>query len=751
MSDCSSFQYDTLRRVESPLTGSYILKPSSPSLSDRSLPPFSSGSSISETSTGSGGSTSNSQEEEQLDSASILAASIAANDHHSDVLSVSSGVGTSSNSGSGGSAATPTEREVVLMPGMTVVSLENYSSADPSHLKISQGDVIEVTGSTDTGLLEGTLRGQTGYFPREAVQEVKQMSAHPKSTTYHFHFQVRLRNSGETPKQDLVIPPARVPGRREIRDLTNKHFGTSVRMKDPIIGEPRTCVLHKGKKGFGFVLRGAKAASPLMEMIPSDRCPSLQYMDDVDPGGVADMAGVCKGDFLLKINSDDVTQASHEQVVNLIRKSGDLVALTMVTVTIDLPSKAVATLPNPRHFSPLPRKPMTSGARSPLQHPPPPPKRDPNTTLSVGRARAKSMIANMAAIEALDSAIKDHDKGSLAEQGTLSEPDLTPAGTGGQSQSQPTTPKSEHAKGKTVTVAQELELIFQREAGLTAGTVFKDKNSLEILKTNAETKSSSANSTPLSAKKKVYTSVAQMKRSKRGPGELLHKDFHSTPELQGVPEESNKSKVEEELGLPDLEEVLWEKRKSQSEEDLHLASQESSGEWAFPKKDNADHPGYFTLPHKKSTNENGYRTLTRIRPVPNKAPAMPELSPISGPAPSHPPPPPPLPQTQVVTVDTSSRPPSDYARVGVSQDVNGSAGPVSSFKPASNARLYESPQNVADIGYKSPDKTNGGETTKKRSPTRTHSLPPRPSRPMVLKRIEQVFLSLVGYMINDPG
>ena len=122
-----------------------------------------------------------------MDSASILAASIAANDHHSDVLSVSSGVGTSSNSGSGGSAATPTDREVililkmtfsndtlqvVLMPGMTVVSLENYSSADPSHLKISQGDVIEVTGSTDTGLLEGTLRGQTGYFPKEAVQEV---------------------------------------------------------------------------------------------------------------------------------------------------------------------------------------------------------------------------------------------------------------------------------------------------------------------------------------------------------------------------------------------------------------------------------------------------------------------------------------------------------------------------------------------------------------------------------------------------
>ena len=71
-------------------------------------------------------------------------------------------------------------------------------------------------------------------------------------------------------------------------------------------GDPRLCVLHKGKKGFGFVLRGAKAASPLMEMIPSDKCPGLQYLDDVDPGGVADMAGVRKGDFVLEVSAIDL-------------------------------------------------------------------------------------------------------------------------------------------------------------------------------------------------------------------------------------------------------------------------------------------------------------------------------------------------------------------------------------------------------------------------------------------------------------
>lgn len=67
------------------------------------------------------------------------------------------------------------------------------------------------------------------------------------------------------------------------------------------IMEAKTVVLHRAKRGFGFVLRGAKAASPLMQLKPTDRCPGLQYLDDVDPGGVADMAGLSPGDFLLAV------------------------------------------------------------------------------------------------------------------------------------------------------------------------------------------------------------------------------------------------------------------------------------------------------------------------------------------------------------------------------------------------------------------------------------------------------------------
>lgn len=66
--------------------------------------------------------------------------------------------------------------------------------------------------------------------------------------------------------------------------------------------EPKSVVLHRAKRGFGFVLRGAKAASPLMQLKPTDRCPGLQYLDDVDPGGVADMAGLSPGDFLLAVS-----------------------------------------------------------------------------------------------------------------------------------------------------------------------------------------------------------------------------------------------------------------------------------------------------------------------------------------------------------------------------------------------------------------------------------------------------------------
>lgn len=47
-------------------------------------------------------------------------------------------------------------------------------SSTIGHLAIQTGEVIEVLGSTDCGLLEGYVRGtnRSGFFPAEVVQEV---------------------------------------------------------------------------------------------------------------------------------------------------------------------------------------------------------------------------------------------------------------------------------------------------------------------------------------------------------------------------------------------------------------------------------------------------------------------------------------------------------------------------------------------------------------------------------------------------
>lgn len=83
----------------------------------------------------------------------------------SDIISDSSGVGTNSES------ATCS----IGHPSTTVVAIEKYEAQISGHLSINPGDVIEVVGSTDCGLLEGYVRGTsvTGFFPARSAQEVQ--------------------------------------------------------------------------------------------------------------------------------------------------------------------------------------------------------------------------------------------------------------------------------------------------------------------------------------------------------------------------------------------------------------------------------------------------------------------------------------------------------------------------------------------------------------------------------------------------
>ena len=63
-------------------------------------------------------------------------------------------------------------------------------------------------------------------------------------------------------------------------------------------------ILHKGQRGFGFVLRGAKMTNGNADLHTlQHRVPALQYLDSVEAGSVADRAGLQPGDFILAVIS----------------------------------------------------------------------------------------------------------------------------------------------------------------------------------------------------------------------------------------------------------------------------------------------------------------------------------------------------------------------------------------------------------------------------------------------------------------
>ncbi|NXM70622.1 SHAN3 protein, partial [Serilophus lunatus] len=130
--------------------------------------------------------------------------------------------------------------------------------------------------------------------------------------------------------------------------------------------EEKTAVLQKREhEGFGFVLRGAKAETPIEEFTPTPAFPALQYLESVDVEGVAWRAGLRTGDFLIEVNGVNVVKVGHKQVVSLIRQGGNHLVMKVVSVSRKPESEEVVRKKGcpPRPLPPLPPAPPPGSSR----------------------------------------------------------------------------------------------------------------------------------------------------------------------------------------------------------------------------------------------------------------------------------------------------------------------------------------------------------------------------------------------------
>ncbi|XP_036820016.1 SH3 and multiple ankyrin repeat domains protein 2-like [Oncorhynchus mykiss] len=170
----------------------------------------------------------------------------------------------------------------------------------------------------------------------------------------------------------------------------NGRFARHFLHSDCVVEEKTVVLTKKENEGFGFVLRGAKADTPIEEFTPTPAFPALQYLESVDEGGVAWQAGLRTGDFLIEVNQENVVKVGHRQVVNMIRHAGNSLIIKVVTVSRNMDPEDTAR-----------------------KKAPPPPKRAPTTALSM---RSKSMTSELEELVEVSKATLRKKKGDKVDE-----------------------------------------------------------------------------------------------------------------------------------------------------------------------------------------------------------------------------------------------------------------------------------------------------------------------------------------------
>ncbi|XP_051021398.1 Na(+)/H(+) exchange regulatory cofactor NHE-RF3 [Acomys russatus] len=111
-------------------------------------------------------------------------------------------------------------------------------------------------------------------------------------------------------------------------DLRELHQSQELALNDKKLGpvmngavekgtQPRLCYLVKENGSFGFSLKTIQGKKGV-------------YLTDIIPQGVAMRAGVLADDHLIEVNGENVQNASHEEVVEKVKKSGSRIMFLLV-------------------------------------------------------------------------------------------------------------------------------------------------------------------------------------------------------------------------------------------------------------------------------------------------------------------------------------------------------------------------------------------------------------------------------------
>ncbi|XP_016139635.1 delphilin-like isoform X2 [Sinocyclocheilus grahami] len=174
---------------------------------------------------------------------------------------------------------------------------------------VSQSLINRMCRSKSLGEPQNRLRRSRSQDHHERPQGSKRTSSVPRDT-------------GDDPAQ-----PER--GLRKSTTMIPSHYATGANQ--------RTIRVYRGKKSFGFTLRGH---APV-------------WIDSVMPGSPAEACGLKPGDRILFLNGLDMRNCSHEKVVSMLQGSGAMPTLVVEEGPVDYPlsdseSEETPTIPRSR-------------------------------------------------------------------------------------------------------------------------------------------------------------------------------------------------------------------------------------------------------------------------------------------------------------------------------------------------------------------------------------------------------------------